>query len=152
MNADLTTNANKVTVNLDRMINALPQDVDKTLFATAQYGINLILDRTEKGRGITGPFKRYTPQYAKIKRSGWSRTPTRRGFSGDPSGTVNLMVTGEMLGSMSAKKGRGVSSILFARQSEARKAAFNQKKRPFFGFNTAEKQRLGDFFRARLIK
>lgn len=146
------------TSDVDRLFNRLrrqfPKDVANALSATAQKGITTILDRTERGVGYKGAFSRYTPEYARRKAEGWPQAQGRRAFSGDPSGAVNLMVTGNMLGSMTAKldKQKLTAEIRFTRAGEAKKAFFNNQKRPFFGFNQKEKMILRKFFYKRLTK
>lgn len=139
-------NTAKVEIALDNLMKQMPQKVERALSITAQQGINIILDRTEKGRGINGPFTRYTPAYAKRKAEGWPSTKTQRAFSGDPSGIVNLNVRGEMLASMTSKAKRTTATIFFSRATENNKAYWNSRKRPFFGFNDQEKRTLAKVF------
>jgi hypothetical protein len=139
-------NTAKVEIALDNLMKQMPQKVERALTITAQQGINIILDRTEKGRGINGPFARYTPAYAKRKAEGWPSTKTQRAFSGDPSGIVNLNVRGEMLASMTSKAKRTTATIFFSRATENNKAYWNSRKRPFFGFNDQEKRTLAKVF------
>lgn len=124
------------------------RDIVKVLSMTAQQGINVILERTEQGYGYQGKFKPYSPQYATSKAQGWPGTSTRRAFSGDPSGVVNLNVSGNMLGSMRSKMDRInlTAEIAFSRAAESKKAFFNNQIRPFFGFNQKEKNDLRKFF------
>lgn len=152
-----------VTVKIDdtafkayvrRTLKAMPQEIDRALSITSQQGINVILDRTEKGKQIGGgAFKPYSPEYARSKSSGWPRTKTRRAFSGDPSGDVNLMVSGNMLSSISQRRvKKGVREIYFTRATAARKAFFNNKSRPFFGFSQKEVNRLSNVFKKALFR
>jgi hypothetical protein len=139
----------KVQIMLTEAMKNMPLKVERALSITAQQGINIILDRTEKGRGIKGPFARYapyTPAYAKRKAEGWPSTKTQRAFSGDPSGIVNLNVRGEMLGAMISKSKGLTATISFARATENNKAYWNSRKRPFFGFNDKEKRTLAKVF------
>jgi len=139
-------NTAKVELKLDEIMKTMPQKVERALSITAQQGINIILDRTEKGKGINGPFARYTPAYATRKANGWPATATQRAFSGDPSRIVNLNLRGEMLASMTSKAKGFTASIFFARATENNKAYWNSRKRPFFGFNAQEKRTLGKIF------
>jgi len=134
------------TLGLDRAIKDLPDIVSLNLYKTAQAGIQVIQDRTEKGKGYEGRFMKYTPAYAKSKAEGWPKTETRSAFSGDPSGVVNLMVTGNMLGSIIAERKSDLAKIKFARATESKKAFYNNRIRPFFGFNDSEKRALTKFF------
>lgn len=139
-------NTAKVELALDDLMKTMPQKVERALSITAQQGINIILDRTAEGMGVKGPFARYTPQYAKRKAEGWPTTRTQRAFGGDPSGIVNLNVRGEMLGAMISKAKGMSATISFARSTENNKAYWNNRKRPFFGFNPQEKRTLAKVF------
>jgi len=122
--------------------------INKSLLKTAQYGTQIILDRTAKGIGYEGKFAPYSPAYRKAKAEGWNRAGSgRRAFGGDSSGIVNLTVHGEMLSSIQQRSlGSNVVEIFFGRATEAKKAAFNNQKRKFFGFNQSEIGQLNKFF------
>jgi hypothetical protein len=151
MKIELSVNEATLKADLAKERSRLLRKVPQALLKTAQYGTQIILDRTSKGRGYDGIFKRYTPEYAARKKEGWPASNGGRGyypaFSGDSSGVVNLMVTGRMLGSIQQKRvGNSEVQLYFSRATEAKKAAFNNKTRPFFGFNSQEKDRLQTFF------
>jgi hypothetical protein len=56
-------------------------------------------------------------------------------------------VHGEMLSSIQQRSlGSNVVEIFFGRATEAKKAAFNNQKRKFFGFNQSEVGQLNKFF------
>jgi hypothetical protein len=136
----------KVQIMLTEAMKNMPLKVERALSVTAMIGINIILDRTEKGQGISGPFVRYTPAYARRKAQGWPIGKTQRSFSGDPSGIVNLNVRGEMLGSIKSQA-KGMRAVIsFGRSAENNKAYWNNRKRPFFGFNGKEKLTLAKQF------
>lgn len=148
MKITLQADFSKVEKELKKTQVQMNLMVNRSLLRTAQFGTQIILDRTEKGIGVDGPFKRYSPAYAKAKAEGWSKAgTTRRAFGGDSSGIVNLTVHGEMLSSIQQRSlGSNTVEIFFGRSTEAKKAAFNQKTRKFFGFNRAEMDRLQAFF------
>ena len=151
LNVKMDIDTRRLEADLKKLGKSLSTQIDKTLLQTAQFGTNLILDRTAKGVGFTGRFKSYTPEYVKRKGQGWSSTGRSRGFGGAPTSPVNLMLRGEMLGAMaSAKVKSGIAKIYFTRATEAKKAAFNNKTRPFFGFNSPEEDRLRKFFANRI--
>ena len=110
------------------------------LSKTAQVGINVIQDRTEKGQGYEGKFKPYSKGYAIAKKNGWPRSKDRRSFSGDASGIVNLNVTGTMIGGMTSKANSKRAVIFFL---QIQKLLKEQREttgiRPFFGFNRLKK-------------
>lgn len=124
---------------LEKALKNAKRDVElqiqKSLLKTAQFGTQIILDRTERGIGYEGKFKDYSPAYAKFR--------TKKGRQLTP----DLNFIGRMLGSIQqAKESSNVAKIYFGRAEEAKKAAFNNKLRPFFGFNSIEKDRLRRFF------
>ena len=151
MNINMVFDSKKLERELSKMQKSMPQAVDRALIQTAQFGTNVILDRTAKGVGYSGQFKSYTPEYVKRKGQGWASTGKTRGFGGAPTSPVNLSLRGEMLGAMASAKVRsGITKIYFTRSTEAKKAAFNNKTRPFFGFNALEQDRLRKFFFKRI--
>lgn len=117
-----------------------PQKIDTAIKKTALTGINIILERTDKGIGFKRPFKPYSEKYAKFR--------AKRGRQIAP---VDLNFTGAMLGSMSNRSlGVGRQRLYFLRASEAQKAFHNNKTRPFFGFSAKEKTRLKNVFKRSL--
>jgi hypothetical protein len=148
---DVDIDTTRLEANLKKLGRSLSRQIDKTLLQTAQFGSDLILDRTKQGMGYKGKFRAYTPEYVKRKGQGWKSTSKTIGFGGAPTSPVNLSLRGEMLGSMaSAKVKKGIAKIYFTRAPEAKKAAFNNQTRPFFGFNPLEKARLVKFFGKRI--
>jgi len=140
MRIDVSLNTKSITAKLAKIERDMPAQIDTALFATAQYGENIILARTESGRGISGAFKPYTPKYAIFRKEKGRGT------------RVDLNFTGAMLGSMTALKNRGYAEIKFARATENKKAYFNNQRRPFFGFNQNERRKLIEFMKRRLFK
>lgn len=136
---------------LGKIQRSMPAMIDRALIQTAQFGTDLILDRTSRGIGYEGAFKSYSPGYVKRKGEGWRGTAKTIGFGGGPTSPVNLTLRGEMLGAMASTKVKtGVAKIYFTKAPEAKKAAFNNKTRPFFGFNSSEQNRLRKFFANRI--
>ena len=100
------------------------------LSRVAQIGINMILARTADGVGFKdGAFRPYSPAYAAFKSSRGGITP-------------NLFLSGNMLGAMTSKANHRRAVIFFSRAKESKKAAFNNKTRPFFGFSRDEERQL----------
>lgn len=113
----------------DRERKRILKNRRRALLRTAITGVNIILDRTEDGKGYNGAFKPYSANYALF------RAAKGRGT------TPNLIYTGSMTESMTQNVvSESEARIFFIRASEARKAAFNDRIRPFFGFNNSEKQ------------
>ena len=138
MDIKINTNAKDVAKRIGKKGKELSASVKKALSITAQVGINIIEARTSKGVGFKGgKFKKYTPLYAAFRVS--------RGRSTNP----DLQFTGQMLGSMTSRSSSRQADIFFSRATESKKAAMNNIKRPFFGFNNREEKQLGEvFFRA----
>lgn len=131
----------KVSRELKKVQKSMVGQIDRALLQTAQFGTQLILDRTAKGEGYTGgSFGAYNPKYALFRKA-----------KGRQVSPVDLNFSGKMLGSMaSAKVKSGVAKIYFTRATEAKKAAMNDAKRPFFGFGKLEQERLRKFFIGRI--
>ena len=110
------------------------QAFKRALLITAQQGVNVIQDRTAKGVGYKGAFASYTPEYAAF------RSEKGRGTKPD------LNFTGQMLGAMTVSADSKKAEIFFSRATESKKAAMNDKKRPFFGFSDQEERQLGKIF------
>jgi hypothetical protein len=148
MKSTAVIDTSEVDALFKRIDKQFSKDIVKALNVTAMKGVNMILDRTEKGKGYESRFARYTPEYAKRKAEGWPRAKNRPAFSGDPSGNVNLQVTGKMLSSMTTRldKPKLTAEIAFTRANESKKAYYNNQKRPFFGFNQREQRYLRRFF------
>lgn len=134
MDIRLQTNAKEIARRVGKKGKELSASVKRALLITAQEGVNVIQDRTAKGVGYKGMFASYTPEYA-LFRSG-------KGRSTKP----DLNFTGQMLGSMSVRANSKQAEIFFSRATESKKAAMNDKKRPFFGFNDQEEKQLGKIF------
>ena len=132
----------KVEPTLDKIIKRrgrkLLNSTKKALSITAQKGVEIILDRTEKGVGFKGKFEPYSKQYL-IQKS-----------KKDKTGIVNLMMTGQMLGAMTTKANRKQAEIFFVGREQNKKASFNNKNRPFMGFNKREEKRLAKVFERHL--
>ena len=138
MKIELKVKDKELIALLNKLEKELPAKVDNALYATAQLANQMILDRTEKGRSVTGAyFKRYSPKYAMFR--------AKKGRQVSP---VNLNFTGKMLSSMAAFKGRGKATIKFSRAEENKKAYHNHftNGRPFFGISKPELKRLTAFF------
>jgi phage gpG-like protein len=135
MQVDIKTNAKKVQAALKKKGKDIDKSMKRALSITAQQGINIIEDRTQDGVGYKGgAFKGYSEKYAKFRRA------KGRGKN------VDLQFSGRMLGSMTSKADRKKATIFFTRAEEAKKAAMNDKTRPFFGFNRKEEKQLANIF------
>ena len=137
MDIKIDTNAKEIGKRIKKKGKALSASVKRALSITAQAGVNIIQARTSKGVGFKGKFKNYTPIYAAFRES--------RGRSSVP----DLEFTGQMMSSITTKSDNRKAEIFFARATESKKAAMNNKTRPFFGFSKREEKQLGEIlFRA----
>lgn len=144
MNVGVQIDSKAFERRLDKAIRETPKVLNVALINTADKGKEKILTRTAKGYGYKGRFKKYSPEYAERKKTGW------KGFSGDPSGKVNLYVSGNMLRSIQTRADRQEGTIYFSNPNAAKLALANNQTRPFFGFNQKEKRELVRFFRKRI--
>ena len=135
MQFSIKTNAKKIEKALKQKGKDVGKSMKRALSITAQEGINIIEARTEDGVGYKGgAFKGYSAKYAKFRRD------KGRGKN------VDLQFSGRMLGSMTSKADKRTAKIFFTRAEEAKKAAMNDKARPFFGFNRQEEKQLANVF------
>lgn len=134
MQVKVSSNAIRVVESIKRRGINLSQAISSSLSKTAQHGVNIILDRTEKGVGYKGAFKPYSDAYSLFRaEAGRSQTP-------------DLNFTGQMLGSMTTKVSGNQAEIFFSSAQQSRKASANNKSRPFFGFSREESKELGKVF------
>jgi|TARA_B110000259_G_scaffold111830_1_gene127733 hypothetical protein len=138
MEVNIKSNAKEVSKRIGKKGKELSASIKRALSITAQSGINIIEARTSKGVGFKGgKFKDYTPIYAAFRAS--------KGRGNNP----DLQFTGQMLSSMTSRASSKQAEIFFTRATESKKAAMNNKSRPFFGFSRKEEKQLGEvFFRA----
>lgn len=139
MKVDLQINKTQILSQINAARSEILAKADKAILQVAVFGTQIILDRTERGVGYKGGFEPYSPTYALFRKSKGRGT------------VVNLDFTGKMLGSMAQRRSGNLSAdIYFTRSSEAAKAAGNDARRPFFGFNAQEQSRLQTFFSGKI--
>jgi len=124
----------KITKQAQRDIS---RGITRAIGRTGTLGKSIILDRTKVGKGINSDFNEYTPEYMAILSE-----------EGKPDSPVDLFNTGQMLRSMQTKQlNSRTAQIYFDNPEAAKKAAFNNETRPFFGFSAKEEKRLAVHFR-----
>ena len=124
----------KITKQAQRDIS---RGITKAIGKTGTLGKSIILDRTKVGKGINSDFNEYTPEYMAILKD-----------EGKPDFPVDLYNEGQMLRSMQTKQlNSRTAQIYFDNPEAAKKAAFNNETRPFFGFSAKEEKRLAVYFR-----
>jgi hypothetical protein len=135
MQYSVKTNAKAVSKRIGKKGKELSNSIKKALLITGLKGVNIIEQRTSKGVGFKGgKFKPYNSVYAAFRTSkGRSTTP-------------DLRFTGQMMGSMTVRANSKQAEIYFSRAAESKKAAMNNKSRPFFGFSRKEEKQLGKTF------
>ena len=135
MDIKIGSNAKDIARRVGKKGKDLSDSVKRALSRTAQAGVNIIEDRTATGVGYKGgKFPDYNPVYGAFRRS--------KGRGEIP----DLQFTGKMLGSMTTRANSNQAEIFFSRATESKKAAMNNKTRPFFGFNRNEEKLLGQIF------
>ena len=135
MQVNINSNVEKIQKTLKKKGKDVKKSLKRALSITAQEGINIIESRTESGVGFkAGRFKPYTEKYRIFRK--------KKGRGKD----VDLQFTGRMLGSMTSKATDKKATIFFTRGEEAKKAAMNNRTRPFFGFNRKEERQLAKVF------
>ena len=138
MQIKIDTNAKDIARRIGKKGKELSDSVKYALSRTALKGKDIIQDRMTAGEAIKGGnFKKYDSVYAAF------RSSKGRGTKPD------LQFTGQMFSAITTKSNSKQAEIFFSRAQEAKKAAMNNKSRPFFGFSRSEERMLGSvFFRA----
>lgn len=120
-----------------RMDRAIP----KALNRSGEKTVAIILDRTKRGIGLEGAFKRYSNEYREVR--------SDAGRSSRP----DLNFTGRMLSNMDVKKVSTTTVLVnFKRREEQKKAKYNSKTRPFVGVRPQEKKFILEAFARSLRK
>ena len=120
----------------------------KALKQTAALGRQIIKQGLKDGKGIEGKLKPYSKSYLKFRAAKKRRRKGRLlGLGKQDPATVNLNATGQMLRSMQVKSDGNKKAVIFFDNAQAsRKAFLVGKARPFLGFNSSERERLGKLF------
>ena len=140
MQFTVSSNAKLIAKQVGKKGKELSDSVKRALSITAQVGLTIIEDRTAKGEQING--QDFAPYSKKGSNGGYAAFRARKGRGSTP----DLSFTGNMLGAMTTKANYKQAEIFFTRPTEAKKAAMNNKTRPFFGFSRSEEERLGKVF------
>jgi len=130
--------AQKVTINIRQAKQSLSslrariqKAIPKALSRTGEKAKEIIINRTSKGQGLNGAFKKYSPDYIDFRK--------KKGRGTKP----DLNFSGRMLSNMDVRR---VSTnkvlVTFKRNEEKKKAQINQKTRPFMGIKTGEVSQL----------
>mgnify|MGYP003120957509 CR=1 FL=1 len=129
MKVDAVFNSKEVQKMLKKYPNRIDRATKDGLETASTRGENIIRERTQRGRGVHGAFKRYSEGYLKHLRT--TGRPTK----------PDLIYDNHMMGSLFAKaRSSKLAIISFRRTPEKRKAIWNHKTRPFFDHNHREKK------------
>jgi hypothetical protein len=125
--AKVTIDTRKAKAQLERLSNNIKRAIPKSLNRAGEKTKELIINRTAKGVGLNGAFKKYNKSYRDFR--------SAKGRSTKP----DLNFSGRMLSSIDVER-RSTNKVIvgFKRKEEEKKAKFNQKSRPFFGVKTSE--------------
>ena len=133
--AKVTINTTKAKAQLDRLSNNIKRAIPKALNKAGEKTKELIINRTARGVGLNGAFKKYNNSYRDFR--------SAKGRSTKP----DLNFSGRMLSSMDVER-RSTNKVIvgFKRKEEQKKASMNQKTRPFFGVRPQEEKFIADAF------
>lgn len=125
--AKVTINISRAKASLERLSNNIKRAIPKSLNRAGEKTKELIINRTARGEGLNGAFKRYNNDYRDFR--------SAKGRSTKP----DLNFSGRMLSSMDVERVSTNKVIVgFKRKEEEKKAKWNQKSRPFFGVKSSE--------------
>lgn len=115
-----------------KMNRAIP----KALNRSGEKTVETIVDRTSRGVGLSGTFKRYSSEYADYRK--------KQGRGSKP----DLNFSGRMLSNLGVQRVNNTTvKVDFSRNEEKVKARQNQKTRPFIGVRPQEVKFIADAFR-----
>ena len=121
---------------LNQQIREQPRQVQIVLGRTAEFLMDIIKTRTQRGKDADSKsFLPYTPEYKVFRRK-----------EGKQVNFPDLNFAGNMLSNMTQKSNPKQAIIYFAGKFQASKAVGNQKKRPFFLIGDRETSTLINFF------
>jgi hypothetical protein len=125
--AKVTIDTRKAKAQLDRLSNNIARAIPKALSRAGEKTKELIINRTAKGEGLNGAFKKYNNDYRDFRKA--------KGRSTKP----DLNFSGRMLSNIDVDRVSTNKVIVgFKRKEEQNKAIINQKSRPFFGVKSTE--------------
>jgi len=114
----------------------LNRAIPKALNRSGEKTVETIVDRTSRGVGLSGTFKRYSSEYADYRK--------KQGRGTKP----DLNFSGRMLSNLGVQRVNNTTvKVDFSRNEEKVKARQNQKTRPFIGVRPQEVKFIADAFR-----
>lgn len=104
------------------------------MLKVANMAMFLIKQRIAKGEGLRGPFKPYTPAYARFRKD-----------AGRSTDKVNLFFTGRMIGGMQVDATDTKAEVFFLGEEALKAMGHHYRKRPFFALKKDELDRIRDY-------
>lgn len=137
----MRVNVRKAQRELNALKSRIKRSIPKALNRSGEKTVQTIVERTERGIGLKGAFKRYSTEYADY------RSESGRGTKPD------LNFSGRMLSNLGVERaGTNKIKVAFSRKEEERKAKFNQKTRPFIGVRPTEVKFITDAFKRQFMR
>jgi len=153
-------------LRIERVVDDIQKDLDsskkRAMARTVLYGTTVIEDRTAQGRGIRGPFKKYSESWRRVREElglesskvtlefGYERRASVAPAAGETQMTRSSdrwVKRPSMLGALQGKVvNRTTGEIFFSRADAARRAEMVNKTRKFFGFSRDEEKDLARIY------
>ena len=146
LNVRVISNQKHVSKKIDQFFRQIPRATEKAVQQAGFQLIAIIKKLTKQGVDFRRRrFAPYSEQYIKRLQREGKRT------------NVDLIYSGEMLGSLTSKvRGKGKATVFFNRASTMKRALFNQvmnsPTREFFGFDKRTEQIIQKQFRKTVEK
>lgn len=133
---DIDTKPRDLRKIVDRLGRSFTKNHKRAMRRAAATGLDRIQKRTSLGLDVNEqPFRPYSEAYKGFRAS-----------KGRPVDKVRLIFTGRMRKSMQSGLQGKDGLIYFDSRAESRKAAFNNRKRPFFGLNRSDGRAVRDAY------
>jgi hypothetical protein len=139
--ATITINSKKFKRFMERYGANLKRSIPKALNRSGEKTREIILMRTERGVGLRGAFKKYSPGYREYRNSQGRGTKPDLNFSGRMLSNLDV-----------ERKSNNIIIVGFKRKEERVKAEKNQKTRPFIGVTSSEQSQVVKSFVRQLEK
>ena len=135
----MPVNIRRAKSELQRLRSRLNRSIPTALNRSGEKVVETIVNRTSRGIGLRGAFRRYSSEYADYRsKMGRGRKP-------------DLNFSGRMLSNLGVERVNNRKiKVGFSRNEEKTKARNNSKTRPFVGVRPAEMKFITDAFRRQL--
>jgi phage gpG-like protein len=131
----------KAQRELNALKSRIKRSIPKALNKSGEKTVQTIVERTQRGIGLKGAFKRYSPEYADYR--------SKMGRGGKP----DLNFSGRMLSNLGVERvNSNKVKVAFGRKEEETKARINQKTRPFVGVRPQEVKFIADAFKRQFMR